>query len=186
MATSKVLAAEAVSQVYPDLGGRVVAAAVAVSAFGVLNAQLLSGPRLICGMAADGRFFSIFRRVHPTLHTPLYAIALLGGLGLLLLLSAGEAGVDQLLTGVVFIDAGFFALTGLALILLRRKRPDAERSVRVPIIVAWLFVAGEVAALVGTFSDPKMRGAAVIGLAWVAAAALCYAVFFRRPEEPSP
>jgi basic amino acid/polyamine antiporter, APA family len=185
VARSRVLAAEAVSQVYPVFGGRVVAAAVAVSAFGVLNAQLLSGPRLICGMAADGRFFRVFSRVDPRFQTPLPAIALLGILGLGLLLATGEAGVDQLLNGVVLIDAGFFVLTGLALVLLRRKRPDAERPVRVPVLAAWIFILGEVAVMAGAFSDPKVRGAAYIGLAWIVAAGVCYAIFFRRADATS-
>ena len=55
---SRTLAADAVSTVWPDLGGRVLAGAVAVSAFGVLNAGLLTAPRLIHGMAADGTDFA--------------------------------------------------------------------------------------------------------------------------------
>jgi len=50
---SEALAADAVAAVWPTTGRRAVAAAVAVSSFGVLNAQLLAGPRLIHGMARD-------------------------------------------------------------------------------------------------------------------------------------
>src|SRR5205085_3203104 len=60
---SGALAADAVSRVWPHAGRRFTAAAVAISAFGVLNAQLLSGPRLIYRMAQDGRFFAVFARV---------------------------------------------------------------------------------------------------------------------------
>ena len=74
---SKALAADAVSVVWPDIGARMVAAAVAFSAFGVLNAQLLSGPRLLCGMARHGRFFRPFAHVHPRHGTPFPAIALI-------------------------------------------------------------------------------------------------------------
>lgn len=130
VAASQTLAADAVIRVWPGVGRPLVAGAVAFSAFGVLNAQLLTGPRLVCGMARDGRFFSLFGRVHANRRTPLAAIGLLGGMGLALLLVAGEQGIDQILTGVVLIDSCFFLLTGLALVVLRHRRPNAERPVR--------------------------------------------------------
>jgi len=46
VAESRALAADAVSVVWPGVGARVIALAVALSAFGVLNVQILSGPRL--------------------------------------------------------------------------------------------------------------------------------------------
>jgi len=184
---SQTLAADAVVRVWPRVGRPLVAGAVAFSAFGVLNAQLLTGPRLVCGMARDGRFFSLFGQVHANRRTPLPAIGLLGGMGLTLLLVAGEQGVDQILTGVVLIDSCFFLLTGLALVILRYRRPDAERPIRVPLypIVPLLFVLGELAVIVGAFLDPKYRRGAAIGGLWVLAAIACYAIFFRRPRRHS-
>jgi len=89
VAGSQTLAADAVRMVWAD-GSRVVSAAVAVSAFGVLNAQLLSGPRLVQGMARDGRLPSPFGRVHKKFGTPVWAIVSLGGLAWVLLLTAGK------------------------------------------------------------------------------------------------
>src|SRR5262249_30270613 len=127
VAKSQALAADAVASVWPQLGRRLTAGAVAVSAFGVLNAQLLSGPRLIFRMALDGRFFATFASLG-TIGSPLAAIVLSGGRGLALLILAAAvtkdamSAIDQLTTGVVFIDGVFFALTGAALFLLRRSR----------------------------------------------------------------
>jgi len=186
VAESRAVAADAVSVVMPDLGRRLIAAAVAVSAFGVLNAQLLAGPRLIFGMACDGRFFRPFANLHPRLGTPTAAIALLTIMSLLILGAALASGstrpIDQLLNGTMFIDVTFFALTGIALIVLRRTRPDAARPVRVPgyPIVPLLFVLGELGALVGSMLNPEVRGAAIIGAIWIAAAALVYGLWFRN------
>ena len=83
-------------------------------------------------MANDGRFFRLFARVNARFRTPVAAIVLLGFMALVLLIAAGQHAVEKLTTGVVFIDSVFFALTGLALIVLRKRRPGAERSVRVP------------------------------------------------------
>jgi APA family basic amino acid/polyamine antiporter len=182
VAGSRALAADAVSVAWPGLGARLIAAAVALSAFGVLNVQILSGPRLLYGMARDGRFFAVFGRAHARFATPAVAIALVASISLTLILVAGKGGVDRLLTGLVLIDAVFFALTGAALITLRRKRPDAERSTRVPWypFVPALFVLFECAIIFGAFQVEANRAAAWIGLAWIVVACVCYAAFFRR------
>ena len=150
---------------------------MAISAFGVLNAQLLSGPRLIYGMAREARLFGLLGRRNVRLGTPVAAIVSLGALALVLLWVAGRDGVDRLLTGVVFIDGVFFALTGAALIVLRRKRPGATRAVRVvgyP-VVPLLFVLGEVGIVAGAYVDPGVRGAAVVGAVWIGVGVLVYA-----------
>jgi APA family basic amino acid/polyamine antiporter len=146
--------------------------------------QLLSGPRLVFGMACDGRFFAPFRWVHPRFKTPAAAILLLGGTALVLLLVAGQGAVDKILNGAVFIDTVFFILTGLAVFVLRRKRADIPRPVRVPgyPFVPAMFVLGETAVLIGAFCDASLRHAAIIGAIWIAAAGLCYAAFFRQRD----
>ena len=188
VAGSETLAAEAVARVWPAYGRRGVAAGVALSACGVLNAQLLAGPRLVYGMALDGRFFRPFARVSARRATPIPAIMLIGGMALALLLLAGEEGLGQLITGVVFIDGVFFVLTGCALLVLRRKRPQADRPFRVPgyPVVPLLFVVGEIGIVVGAFRNPEVRSAAFIGVGWIVAAAICYFLFFRRLPRNTP
>ncbi len=183
--TSKALAADAVSAVYPRFGARVIAAAVGVSAFGVLNAQLLSGPRLLQSMASDGRFFASFANLHPRFRTPIAAIALLSATALILLALAGFDGVDTLLTGAVFIDGVFFALTGAALIILRRRHAPAPGQFRVPLypIVPLIFVIGELGVVAGSYVDRKTLAAALIGVGWIVAATLLYLVAFRKTDR---
>jgi basic amino acid/polyamine antiporter, APA family len=168
---SNAIAADVVGKVWP-WGGRIAAAAVAVSAFGVLNAQLLAGPRLVYAMARDGRFFAPFARASVGFGTPVPAILLIAGMALLLLTAAGEDVINRILAGVVVVDSVFFALTGAALPVLRRKLS----------LVPVLFVAGESCVITGALLDPQMRTAALVGAVWIAAGAACYAIFFRgRP-----
>lgn len=180
VATSGALAADAVSRVLPDLGARVVAGAVALSAFGVLNAQFLAGPRLTWAMASDGRFFRVFGSLWRRTGTPAAAILLLSGIALALL-PVGIDRVDRLVTGVVLIDAFFFALTAAAVIALRRRAPERPRPVRVPFYpwVPLLCLGGQALAIVGSLLSPSTREPAAIGAAWLAAGVAIYAVRFR-------
>ncbi len=195
MAASKTLAADAVAVVIPKAARQIIAGAVALSAFGVLNAQFLSGPRLIYGLAAAGQFFRPFGRIHPRLGTPVAAILLLSGMGIVLLLSAAAyAGItegstaqdtlDLLLTGAVAVDLVFFALTAAALVILRVKMPGTPRPVRVPLypIVPLIFIAGLLLALVGSLLDEKVRAAAFIGGGWIVLAVIVYFVFFSASD----
>jgi APA family basic amino acid/polyamine antiporter len=182
---SQALAAEAVGVVWPQAGDRLVAGAVFVSGFGVLNAQLLSGPRLISGMAAEGKFFPLFAKTHSRTRTPVAAILMLGGLGLAILLIARDEGrIQSLLSGVVLVDAVFFFITGLAIFRLRqrsRQTGSAPPAFQVPLypLVPLLFAGGEILVLSGAFMVEANRRGAWIGVIWIVAALVIYALFFR-------
>jgi APA family basic amino acid/polyamine antiporter len=197
------LAADAVGQVWPTWGRRAVALAVAFSGFGVLNAQLLTGPRLICGMARDGKFFRMFGGVHARWGTPVAAILMLGGLGLGLLLGMevvalvlkslaaesaaseqAKTGVDyinSLINGVVLVDSVLFMLTGMAVIVLRQRFRQSPEAIRMPFypLFPLLFAIGELTVLIGAFMQPEYRDGAYIGVAWIVLAAILYGIYFR-------
>ena len=180
VAQSKTVAADALGAVGPDASARIIAGAIAISAFGVLNVQLLSGPRLIERIAADGDFIGRFATVSPRWGTPVAAICLLGSIALGLLWAAGAV-IDMLLTGVVFIDGVFFALTGIAWVVLSRRRRgpfESERSA-VTTFVAIGFVMGECAILLGAAMNREGRNAAFISSLWLAAAVVVYLAAFR-------
>lgn len=179
---SDALAASAVSAVWPKIGERLVAAAVGVSAFGVLNSQFLSGPRLISGMAVDGRFTRVFGRSHATLGTPLASIGLLGVISTSMLLVLGKDPLDALLTWVIVIDGLFFAMTGVAVIVLRQRRREFHRPVKVigyPVVPA-LFALAMLGIVAGAGVDPKVRGTLLVGAAWIAAGVVMYFAAFHH------
>lgn len=186
VAASNALGADAVSSIWPGFGKRAMAAAIGVSAFGVLNAQLLSGPRLVYGMARDGRFFAPFARL--SRGTPVAAILLMAAISLVLLCISSIVNIESktkldvigmLGTGAVFIDCVFFILTGVALFRLRRgAAPGTFRAPGYPILPA-LFVLGEAGALIGAYMDRETARVAWIGVAWIVAAAALYLARFR-------
>jgi APA family basic amino acid/polyamine antiporter len=177
---SRALAADAFSVGSPGLGRRIAAGAVAASAFGVLNAQFLTGPRLTWAMARDGLFFARFARLNARFATPAAAILLLGVLSSALTLGLGLQRTDLLTTGVVVVDASFFALTGLALPILRRATPAADRGPAWITVAAVAFAVLQLLAIAGSVLARDVRLVALTGLGWIGAAAITWVIFFRR------
>lgn len=175
---AKALAAEAMQRVAGGWGARVVAAGVTISALGVLNAQFLTGPRLIYAAARDGRFFSTFAHVPTRVQTPVASILGLGAASSVLLLLAGADGIDPLTAWVVVPDAVFMILTALALPLLARRR--GESLGKWVLAATVLFVLVEGAAITGAVLNEAVHAAALAGLVWMGCMALLWVVRFRR------
>jgi APA family basic amino acid/polyamine antiporter len=159
-----------------------VSAAVMVSIFAAMNGSLLSGSRVPFAMARDGYFFRAAAQVHPRFRTPSVGIGLLGVWSSVLLLSGHY---DELYTMVIFPSWILYAMTAASVIVLRRKRPAAERPYRVlgyP-IVPLLFVLVAGALLYSTLlSSPRESG---IGLAVIVAGLPFYFVWRRRAQASS-
>jgi hypothetical protein len=99
-----------------------------------------------------------------------------------LTLGLGLSRTDLLTTGVVVVDASFFALTGLALPLLRRGAPAEERGPKWIAAAAVAFAVLELLAITGSVLERDVRVVALTGLGWIGAAAVTWAIFFRRPR----
>lgn len=199
---SKTLAADSIASVswIGESGRWWMALAVLISALGVLNVQLLSGPRQIQGLADNGLFFRVFAKTLGPGKTPVAAIVMLGALACLLLWIAGKDGLERLTSGVVFVDCLFFAMTGLAMIVLRYRRqpgvvsstsasavtaenrPSTDKPFQSPLfpLVPGLFVAGISGVLIGVLLNPESRAPMLIGMGWVVGTIILYAACFRR------
>jgi APA family basic amino acid/polyamine antiporter len=129
LAASKTPAADAATLVLGSLGGRVISTLIVVSTFGFLNHALLTAPRVYYAMAADGLFFRGLARLSPRFQVPVAAILLQAGLAAAFALSRSY---ERLLAYTVFADWIFFALTGAALLVFRRKLPQAPRPFPTP------------------------------------------------------
>lgn len=111
-----------------ESGATIIGLAIAISALGFLSQGMLTTPRVYFAMAEDGSFFRGVAKVGKRTQAPYVAILLQGAMAIVIALS-GTFG--QILSYVVSVDFIFFALTGLALFVLRRR--DAEQPwVKVP------------------------------------------------------
>ncbi len=115
------------TQLFGPAATSVISAAILVSIFGCLSANILFGPRVYFAMAEDGLFFKSMARIHPKYHVP--SAALIGqAIWSSLLCLTGT--YQDLYEFVVFALVIFFAATGLSIIVLRHKQPDRPRPYR--------------------------------------------------------
>ncbi len=128
VAQSPLVAADAAQLLVGRLGVGLVAVVVMISTFGTLAGSMLTGPRIFFAMADDGLFFRGVARVHPRFQTPSVAIVLTAGMGIAYVLART---FEQLADTFVLALWPFYALAAAAIFVLRRRRPDADRPVRV-------------------------------------------------------
>lgn len=176
------VAADAAGLVLGAPWARIIAIPILVSCLTAAQAIAMTSARAYFAMARDGLFFKPLAAIHPRYGTP--AVALVSAAGWSAVLAASGT-FDVLLQYVVFVGWLFYALGGLAVVALRRKRPDAPRVFRVPLypVTPLLFAASGLAIVVNTVVHEPLKGA--IGLGATAAALPMYALWRRLASRPA-
>jgi APA family basic amino acid/polyamine antiporter len=144
-------------------GGQLIAAGIAISAFGFLAQSMLTAPRVYFAMAQDGVFFRSVARVHPRTRVPMVAIMLQGVWAIVIALAGTYA---QVVNYVIAMDCIFFGLTAVCLFVLRRRAP-APVSYRVPghPWTTLLFIAAQWMIVASTFAHDPKRACIGLGIA---------------------
>jgi APA family basic amino acid/polyamine antiporter len=124
MASSTRIAGDVAQTVLGPVGAALIIVGIMCSAFGTTNGMLLGGPRSLYAAAINGTMAKSLGKVHPRFHSPYIAILTMGVWGSLLTFSGTY---DQITSYVVFGSWGFYALTALSVIVLRKKMPNAPR-----------------------------------------------------------
>jgi len=148
-----------------------------ISVVGALNGVLLTRARVPYAAARDGLFFKAFGRLSPGASVPAISV-MAHGVFAALLVASGT--FDQLTNLATLNFVLFWGLSGIALMVLRRKMADAPRPYRAPLypLVPAAFVAIMAGVLVSTaVESPAEAGAA---LALLLGIGLPLYPFFRR------
>ncbi len=153
-------------------GGEILRAAMGISALGVCAVTIIASPWLYVAMAREGLFFKKFEELNPRTGAPTLALVV----QLLLCLAYwfwGQA--EVLVNSVVFAEWIFHALAALALLRLRRTRPDLPRPYVSPLYplapVLYLCFAG--ALVISNLVQANARDVG-IGLVLLAIGAAVY------------
>jgi len=164
IAHSPLVAADAAQLLVGRLGVGIIAVVVMVATFSTLLGSMLTAPRIFFAMADDGLFFTSVARVHPRFHTPSVSIVLTAALGVAFVLART---FEQLADQFVVAIFPFYALAAAAVFVLRRRRPDLPRPVRVlgyP-VVPLLFVLASLLILGNALREhPAATGLAFAGI----------------------
>ena len=134
------VATAALSAILGPAGAAIMAVAIIISTFGCNNGLILAGARVSYAMARDDLFFRFAGKLNAK-RVPANALVLQGlWVVLLILIRTRHVDVEgtvtygnlysDLLDYVVFSVLIFYALTIAGIFVLRRKRPEAERSYR--------------------------------------------------------
>jgi APA family basic amino acid/polyamine antiporter len=129
LATSKAAAADCVSMVFPEIGGRLISALVCISALGAVNGLIFTGARISYALGAEHRAFGILGRWDRGTGTPIWALAVQGAIAAALIVIFGSF-VDTILYTATAVYS-FYLATSLSVIVLRYKEPKAERPYRI-------------------------------------------------------
>ncbi len=128
MASSKLVAADAMKRVLGGLGGALISGLVILSTFGTANGTILASARVHYAMANDGLFFRYLGQIHPRFKTPARSL-MIQGIWASLLVFSGT--FDQLTDMLIFVSWIFYFIGALGVFVLRRREPDAPRPYRV-------------------------------------------------------
>jgi APA family basic amino acid/polyamine antiporter len=143
-----------------------------------ISAMTFAGPRVYFAMARDGVFFRSAATVHPRYRTPAAAIVAQAVWSSLLVLSAKA---DALANYTGFAIWLFTGVAVVALFVLRRNEPNAERPFRTwgyPVLPALYAVTALLVVVNALWADPGPSGAGAL----IILAGLPLYFFFRRRQ----
>ena len=148
-------------QIFPAWGGQALAVLIMVSTFGCINSLVLAGPRAYYAMARDRLFIPAAGRLNKA-RVPGWSLLMQGvWAGVLVLLTTYSPAkgygnlYSDLLDYIISAALLFYILTIAAVVVLRYKRPDAERLFRTPgyPVVPAIYVLGASAVVLCLFID---------------------------------
>jgi basic amino acid/polyamine antiporter, APA family len=177
---SPLVAAEVAQRLLGRPGAVFVSAAVALSTFGTLSANLLTNPRIFFAMADDGLFFKSVAKVHPKHQTPYVAVLLIAALGITSVLFLN---FEQLSGAFVAAILPFYAL-GVGAIYRVRRQPGYSPAFRAPGYpwVPALFILSVLFLLASELVNPVTAKWAVAIFALMAAGVPVYRCTVGRPS----
>lgn len=137
LASSKAVAADLMRGAVGEPGAKFVSVLVAISALGGINGTIFTGARTNYALGQDFPLFGFLGHWSDRRNTPTNALLVQGAIALALVLLAtlvheGRAGFETMAAYTSPVFWFFFLLSGVALLVLRRKEPNVPRPFRVP------------------------------------------------------
>ena len=169
------------SQVFPwGIGALVLLLSGLASTTSALNATTYASSRVSFAMGRERNLPRLFAKVHPKRHTPYWAVVFTG---ILMITMAWTLPIEDVAAAASIMFLLLFLQVNLALLFLRRSRPELDRGFKVPFFpfLPLLAIATNAVLAVGLFRFSAVAWYFVIG--WTVIGALAYFAYFSRIEE---
>lgn len=186
LARSAAPASEVLRRALGPIGSTLITLGIVTSTLGFVSVCIMTAPRILQAMAADGLFVPSAAALHPRFRTPHVALVIQGAWAVVLTLS-GTYG--QLLDYTVFGDWIFFGLIAATIFRYRAQdrretgagdeRPTGYRAPLYPFLPA-LFVLSCAYTVISSIASNPLN--ALIGTGLIALGVPVFLWYRRRPE----
>ena len=150
-----------------------------ISTMSALNATIYSSSRVAFAMGRDRNFPSIFSRVHEKKLTPHWAIVFSLCIVVFMAISLP---IEDVASSADIMFLLLFLQVNLAVISLRKKRPDLDRGFIIPLF-PWLSILGIVLLLsLALYMFAYSPKAWIVTASWVAAGLVVYKSYASKRE----
>ncbi|MFQ5921844.1 MAG: amino acid permease [Anaerolineales bacterium] len=169
------------SQVFPwGIGALVLLLSGLASTTSALNATTYASSRVSFAMGRENNLPSLFAKVHPQRHTPYWAVLFTGAL---MIAMAWTLPIKDVAAAASIMFLLLFLQVNLALLYLRRSRPELDRGFKVPFFpfLPLLAMVTNAVLAISLFRVSAVAWYFVIG--WTVIGALAYFAYFSRIEE---
>ncbi len=135
MRESQAVAADLMRRTIGEPGAAFISLLVAASALGAINATIFTGARTNYALGQDFSLFSFLGRWHSRTNTPSQSLIVQGAICLVLVMlgTLTRKGFQTMVDYTAPVFWFFFLLSGVSLLVLRRREPDVPRPFRVPL-----------------------------------------------------
>jgi amino acid transporter len=172
---------EVARQVMPfGMGAVILLISGVVSTMSALNATTYSSSRVSFAMGRDHNLPSLFAFIHPSRHTPQWAVI---GSGVLMLIFAWSLPLESVAAAASVMFLLLFLQVNMAAMTLRLKMPEADRGFLIPWFPAMPLVAIVCNALLAINLFRYSPVAWYVTLGWIVVGLLAYYMYFSKTEE---
>ncbi len=189
LARSEAPAADLLLYAFGSPGQALIVAIVALTSITSMNAIMIAGARTTYAAARDTAGLDRLGRWHTARGTPAPAIVATAGVALALVAfgaytRGGFSTMVDYLSPVYWL---FLSLSGIALLVLRRRYPDAARPFRVPgyPVVPLVFIASSVYVLYSSLAYVRIGAVVGVGVLAIGVALLAGLRVMARLESSS-
>lgn len=167
-ALGKMASGTASGLLFGEIGGRLINIGILISIFGALNGYILTNGRVPYAMALNGQLPASFvwAKVPQSVGTPVNAMLLEAVLATVLMIFFDP---DSLTDVAMFVMWTFYISAFIAVFVLRKRYPSAERSYRVPgyPFIPVIAISGALYIIVSMFINKPVDALLAIGITLV-------------------